>query len=167
MQVARTTAKWMLHLAIMVGAYFAAGRLGQLLAVPPNYATAVWPASGIALTGVLLWGYRLWPGVFFGALLVNGWTPVLDAGSIEAVASALLVPVSISAGATAQAVVGAFLIRRFVGFPNALVQDRAVLLFLTLGGPLACIVAATWGNMTLAIVGVIDGSHLLLNWWTW
>jgi len=40
-------------LAAMAAAYYVVGRLGLLLAIPPGYATAVWPASGIALAGVL------------------------------------------------------------------------------------------------------------------
>ena len=34
---------------LVAAAYFITGRLGLLLAIPPGYATAVWPASGIAL----------------------------------------------------------------------------------------------------------------------
>ena len=30
-------------------AYFAVGKLALLLAIPPCYATAVWPSAGIAL----------------------------------------------------------------------------------------------------------------------
>ena len=36
-------------LAVIAAAYYVVGRLGLLLAIPPGYATAVWPASGIAL----------------------------------------------------------------------------------------------------------------------
>ncbi len=40
----------------VAAAYFAAGKLGLLLAIPPGYATAVWPPSGIALAAALLAG---------------------------------------------------------------------------------------------------------------
>jgi CHASE1-domain containing sensor protein len=160
--------KWLASLVLIATGYFLAGRLGQLLAVPPSYATAIWPASGIALAGVLLLGYRVWPGIFLGALLVNGWTPLSDADGIRAAVGALLVPGSISAGATIQALLGAFLVQRFVGFPNPLTQDRSILAFLVLSGPLACLVGASWGVATLAAVGAIEGaSQLTLNWWTW
>ncbi len=162
------TTKWLTSLVLIATGYFLAGRMGQLLAVPPSYATAIWPASGIALAGVLLAGYRVWPGLFLGALLVNGWTPLSNADGIQAAAGSLLVPGSISAGATFQALIGAFLVRRFVGFPNPLIQDRLILAFLALGGPLACLVGASWGVASLAAVGAIEGaSQLALNWWTW
>ena len=71
MNVGRTG--WPLSVSILVLAfvYFIGGRLGLLLAIPPGYATAVWPASGVALAALLLYGYRLWPGVLLGSFFVN------------------------------------------------------------------------------------------------
>src|SRR5256712_112884 len=56
---------------LLAAAYFAAAKLALLAAIPPGYATAVWPPSGIALAAVLLLGNRVWPGVWLGAALVN------------------------------------------------------------------------------------------------
>ena len=61
----------MLQILGLAVAYFITGKLGNYLAVPPNYATAIWPPSGIALAGILLYGYRVWPGILLGAFLVN------------------------------------------------------------------------------------------------
>jgi PAS domain S-box-containing protein len=163
----RRIANWLMHCALLAGGYFLAGRLGQLLAMPPDYATTVWPASGIALAGMLLAGYRVWPGLFLGALLINGWTPLSNADSLAVMMSSSLVPVSISVGATAQAALGVFLIRRFVGYPSALIQDHHALGFLTLGGPIACLVGASVGVASLRFGNVIDGSQIAWNWWTW
>ena len=160
-------ARWLcLCLLIAVG-YFLTGRLGQLLAVPPSYATAIWPASGIGLAGILLGGYRLCPGVFLGALMVNAWTPLSTADTLQAAAASLIIPISISCGATAQAVLGAAAIRRFAGFPNPLIRDRSVLIFLAFGAPLACLISATWGVGTLVLAGIIGAPQIALNWWTW
>ena len=52
-------------------AYYAFGRLGLLLALPPGYATPVWPASGVALAAVLRNGMRVSGGVWLGSLCVN------------------------------------------------------------------------------------------------
>src|ERR1051326_4385920 len=55
----------------LAAAYFAAPKLSLVLAIPPGYATAVWPPSGMALAAVLLLGNRVWPGILIGASLVN------------------------------------------------------------------------------------------------
>ena len=65
--------------------YAIAGRLALLMAIPPGYAAAVWPAAGIALAGVLLFGYRVWPGVVLGSFLVNIWTGLDLSGGAAAV----------------------------------------------------------------------------------
>src|SRR5205809_7543083 len=55
--------------------YFCAGKFGLSLASVNASASAIWPPSGLALAATLLWGYRLWPGIFLGAFLVNFTTP--------------------------------------------------------------------------------------------
>src|SRR5438105_1320238 len=101
----------------LAAAYFVAGRLGLLLAIPPGYATAVWLPSGIAVAGLLLLGVRAWPGVLLGSFCVNAATsfPVGDAGTILRAAA---LPTAIGLGASMQAAVGAALVRRYVGFPT-------------------------------------------------
>ncbi len=58
----------MLILALL---YILTGKLGLLLAVPPGYATIIWPASGIALGMLMVHGARLWPGVLIGSFVLN------------------------------------------------------------------------------------------------
>jgi len=58
--------------------YFIAGKLGLMLASLHASASPVWPPAGIALAGLLLLGYRAWPGIFIGAFLVN----VTTAGNV-------------------------------------------------------------------------------------
>src|SRR5688500_10939203 len=118
----------------LAAAYFLAGKLALLLAIPPGYAAATWPAAGIALAGVLHWGYRVWPGIALGSFLANVWTSLDATGPFEA----LVLPASIGAGAALQAVLGAWLVRRFLGFPTALHDEKEIGKFLLLGGPGSC-----------------------------
>src|SRR5690242_7866068 len=57
--------------AALAVAYFAAAKLSLTFAIPPGYATAVWPPSGLALAALVLGGPALWPGVWMGATAVN------------------------------------------------------------------------------------------------
>ncbi|HSE86751.1 MAG TPA: CHASE domain-containing protein [Candidatus Binatia bacterium] len=154
-------------LAAMAAAYYVAGRLGLLLAIPPGYATAVWPASGIALAGTLLFGYRVWPGILLGSFLINLRTS-LDTTSTESILNTTALAASIGMGASLQAIVGAFLIRRFTQYPTAFVGARDIIKFLLLGGPVSCLVNATWGVTSLLLLGgVIHPVDYLFHWWTW
>src|SRR5437762_12023795 len=56
---------------VLAVAYFASGRFGLSLAFANPSASPVWPPTGLALAGVALMGYRVWPGIFAGAFLVN------------------------------------------------------------------------------------------------
>src|ERR671924_1154593 len=149
----------------IAAAYCVTGRLGLLLALPPGYATAVWPPSGIALGAILLGGYRGWPGILLGSWLLN------LAVSLESPHGALLKGVvlstSIGLGAALQAVVGAYLVRRVVGFPNPLSRERDIGAFLGLGGPVSCLTNATVGVTSLWIAGKIPWAAYFLHWWTW
>lgn len=55
--------KQLARVLVMAAVYYVAAKLALLLAIPPGYATAVWPAAGLALAGVLLFGYGAWPGI--------------------------------------------------------------------------------------------------------
>jgi PAS domain S-box-containing protein len=151
---------------IIATAYCVIGRLSLLLAIPPGYASAIWPPAGIALTGVLLCGFRVWPGIVLGSFLANIWTAI-DTTSVPALLASAGLTTSIGLGAALQALLGAYLVRRFVGFPSALDRDRDIAKFLVLGGPISCLVSATWGVTSLLLGGVIPRTNYLFNWWTW
>ena len=61
-------------------AYYSVGYLAMLLAIPPGYATAIWPSAGIALAAMLLAGYRYWPAVALASFSINAIEVPLDQG---------------------------------------------------------------------------------------
>jgi CHASE1-domain containing sensor protein len=72
-----------------------------------------------------------------------------------------------STAATAQAVLGAGLIKRYVGANNPLIDDSRILRFFALGGPLSCIISASIGITTLYLEGVISLENIVFSWLTW
>ena len=152
---------WILGVAL---ACFVTGKLGGLFALPPGYATVLSPPAGIALAGILIVGYRAWPGVFLGSFLV-----AVTAGpdSASPTGPSTLLALTIGGGAALQAVVGAFLVRRFAAFPNALASEKEVLSFLGLGGLAACLLNATVATTALYAGGWIPASNLLDTFGTW
>jgi two-component sensor histidine kinase/integral membrane sensor domain MASE1 len=160
-----TTGPWLRPSLALALAYFVTGTLGLLLAVPPGYATAVWPPSGIALATILLVGPRALPGVVVGSFAVNLSVGV-DLTDLDALIRAAPIAASIGCGAALEAAVGAALIRRRLGTSPALDTGRDVASFLVLGGPVGCLVNATWGTATLFLAGAIDGGAVAFGWWT-
>ena len=64
-------ARTSLLITCVSGAYYGSAHLGLLLAFQQTNASPVWPPSGIAFAAVLVFGYRVWPGVTIGAFLAN------------------------------------------------------------------------------------------------
>jgi diguanylate cyclase (GGDEF)-like protein len=139
----------------LAAAYFAAAKLALLVAIPPGYATAVWPPSGIALAALLLLGNRFWPGIWLGATLVNA-----------TVNSSLLAAVLIGTGNTLEALAGAALIRAFIGVHRSFQRGEDVVEFVAIAA-LSSAIAATVAVAPLTFVHALSSPDLLWNWWTW
>jgi integral membrane sensor domain MASE1 len=139
-------------IVLLAAAYFATGKLGLLLAVPPGYATAVWPPSGIALGGLLILGSRCWLGVWLGSFCVNASMGFDSSTSATAIKS-LSIAAFIAVGATVQAWAGAEFIRKKIGWPSALLSASEVGWFMAIGGPLTCLINSTCAVTTLWLAG--------------
>jgi hypothetical protein len=62
---------WAAAMLLTALAYVVAGVLALLLAIPPGYASPLYPAAGVALASTLVYGWRMLPGVALGAFAVN------------------------------------------------------------------------------------------------
>jgi integral membrane sensor domain MASE1 len=149
----------------LASAYFVTGKLGIYLAIPPGYATAIWPSSGIALVAILL-GYRVWPGILIGSFWVNIPT-ALDANSLLEILTSAGITLAIGGGANFQALVGAYLVRRYTSFPNLLCSEKEVFLFFVYGGLLSALVNSTIAVSLLVAIAQIPATKFLRNWVTW
>jgi len=151
--------RWMpilIGIPLLTAAYYAAGRLGLRLAVLNESATTVWPPTGIALAACLIFGRRLWPGVFLGALLVN----LATSGSWPA-------SVGIAVGNTLEAVLGCTLVRRYAGGLRAFERASDVFRFALGAAVVSTTVSATLGVLTLSLTGQSDWSQFRSIWATW
>ena len=57
----------------LVVAYAVTGKLALLLALPPGYASAIFPPAGIAVAAALIAGRRSLGWIFIGSFLLNTW----------------------------------------------------------------------------------------------
>ena len=159
-----TTPTLLAQLLITFVAYAATGFAALALAIPPSYASPLYPSAGIGLAFLLAWGNRMAVGVGLGAFAVNFW---LSYDRSAAGSAAWLLPAVIAAGATLQAWVGAALARRHVAWPLRLEAPADIARFLMLVGPLACLVSSSIAVSALWWSGTLSVDHLLLTWGTW
>jgi signal transduction histidine kinase len=136
-------------------AYWGAARLSLPLAIPPGYATAIWPAAGIALAGLLMLGARAWPGVWIGALAAN-----------LSVAASAPVSALIATGSALQAVAAASMVRQLIGVPYRFERAAQVLQFAA-AAALCSSIAPTFALVPLAAGHELSARQLLWNWATW
>jgi PAS domain S-box-containing protein len=136
--------------------YVGTAVLGLSLDAVSGIATVVWPPTGIALAILTLYGARLWPGIALGALLANIW-----AGAPAVAASGIAV------GNTLEALLGAFLLRRVVGFRPALDRLQDILGLVILAAGLSSLVSATIGVTSGWWGDVIPSASYGKAWWTW
>lgn len=142
------------------------GWLSLKLAVPPGYASPIWPPAGIALAALLLWGRSYWPAVWLGSFTLNLWLGSAQGAQIST--SALFSAMAIASGSASQALVAAWLSQRWThtAVPK-LDTPRNILLFFGLAGPLASLIAPTIGVISLMLTGVMPTSAALFSWWNW
>src|SRR5208282_4631121 len=105
---------------------------------------------------ILVFGYRVWPGILIGAFFVN----VSTAGSV---ATAIVV----AGGDTLEALAACYLVSRFAGGKEAFARAHDIFKFTLLAGMAATTVSATIGVVTLAAAGFADWAAFGPMWCTW
>ena len=155
--IARGTASNVAFTLLLGGLYYAAGRFGLSLAVVHPSSSPIWPPSGLALGALLAFGDSLWPGILLGAFLVN----LTTSGSVP-------VSIGIALGNTAEAILGAALVRRYAGGIHAFLRAREFVVFLIAVALVATPLCASIGTASLVLGGLSTGSgpwQIWFNWW--
>src|SRR5262245_48285302 len=137
-------------------AYVLSARLGLAFHPEAGFATLVWPPSGISLAAVLLFGYRVWPGIFLGA-----FTTSLLLGT----------PIGVGLGGgignLAEALAGAYLLRRLPNFCMTLERVTSVVALIVFAGISSTLISATVGVLSFYAGGLIPRSDVLDSWRAW
>jgi diguanylate cyclase (GGDEF)-like protein len=144
-------------LLVLTVVYFIAAKLGLRLAFVNASATAVWPTTGIALAALLLFGWELWPAVLVGAFAAN----LTTAGTVAT-------SLGIATGNTLEALVGAYLVRRYARGREACDRAGTTFRFVVLGGLVSTMVSASIGVTSLVLGGLApwaDAGPIWLTWW--
>src|SRR5215472_1097739 len=136
--------------------YFLLGKVSLRFAVVHPSATAVWLPTGATLAAFLLLGYRIWPGIFWGAFLVN----LTTAGSVAT-------SIGIALGNTLEGAIGAYLVNKYARGYKAFDRTQDVFKFAFLAGAISTVVSATFGVTSLCLGGLANWRSYGLIWLTW
>jgi signal transduction histidine kinase/CheY-like chemotaxis protein len=142
--------------AFLFAIYLVTAKVGLAINALNKFATILWPPSGIALAALVIFGIRLWPGIFLGALAVNYLTgaPLVVAGGI-------------ACGNTLEAVLGAFLCLRSTGFHYSLDRFRDVQRLFAGAAMFSTTVSASVGVSSLFLGGLLATDQLRETWLQW
>jgi diguanylate cyclase (GGDEF)-like protein/PAS domain S-box-containing protein len=143
------------RLAGLTAAYIAVAALALNVAFVHGTVSPVWPATGLAIAALTLWGLRLWPAVAVGAFAAN----LLAAGNPLPVAAGIAV------GNTLEAILGALVLHR-LGVKGELtrVRDAAGILVVAMLAPLP---SATGGVLSVTLGGFSSWEHFPWVWLVW
>jgi integral membrane sensor domain MASE1 len=147
---------YLIKAVLIFAVYFATARLGLSLDAVSGFATVVWPPTGIALAAIFILGYRFWPAIMLGAFLVNYST-----------GAPALVALGIGIGNTSEAILGSYILKRFVYFQTSIERLRDAIGLVALAAPISTAVSATIGTTSLLLGGVIVSSAYAETWSAW
>jgi signal transduction histidine kinase/CheY-like chemotaxis protein len=135
--------------------YVVGAKVGMLANFGHGDITAIWPPTGIALAAVLLFGFHVWPGIAVGAFAIAIGDLPLGAA------------IGIATGNTLEAVLASWLLRRVVGFRNAMSRLSDVVGLVLLAATTSTMVSATFGVASHYVAGTLPASQLAAAWTTW
>ena len=130
----RKLLRYLAEVTALAITYHLAARLGLQMAYVQQNTSPVWPPSGIALAALLLLGIRDWPGITLGIV----------AGSLLTGAP-LGLSLGLGAANTLEALIGTFVLKKWIGFDPAINRIRDVV---------GLVAASVCGTSVSAVIGV-------------
>jgi signal transduction histidine kinase/integral membrane sensor domain MASE1 len=147
-------------IGVVTGAYFLLGLLGSFFKIPNEPVGLLMPPTGLALSCVLLFGMRVLPAIAIGSFCVSAW--YFDFNSAY-----LPFYVVTSIGYCLMAGLGTYLIHKYIGFPNPLLEGKSIVLFMLLGGLFSSVLSASVGTAGLYYLAIINLSNAPVAWVSW
>ena len=152
----RSVLRFVVALILLAAIYIVAARAGLLLDAIAGFATLVWAPTGIAIAALLLFGFRLWPAIFFGAFVANFLT-----------GASVVAALGIACGNTLEAIAATAILGRAPGFRLGLDRLEDVGRFTVVAAVLCTAISATIGVATLELAGTITTSQVAITWRAW
>ena len=148
--------KDLIAIIVFAGIYFLAAEFGLEFAFVNASASGIWPATGISVAVLIIFGYRFWPGIFVGAFAAN----ILTLGNFGTT-------IGIAIGNTLEGLLAAYLVNRFAGGSNVFSKFRYSVNYIFFAGALSTALSATIGVTSLTPGGLSNLEDYAPVWFTW
>jgi integral membrane sensor domain MASE1 len=143
-------------IAVLTAVYFIVATVAQRPAAPNHLVTAIWLPAGIAVAACLLRGLRVWPAVFIAGLPIT--VVIIGFSAISVV---------LTLNSCLEAVVAAYLVKKYANGINAFFKTRDVLRFIFFAAILAPALCATMGSVVFCLGGYTEWSGFPSLWFVW
>lgn len=144
--------------------YYLSARTGLLLAYKNTNATPIWPPSGIALASILLFGYKVWPGILISAFTVN--LVVFISNNTTDMHTAIWVSSLISIGNTSEVLLGFYLLKKSAENITGLEKIKNVFQF-TFVVLIMSLTSSIIGTTTVCLADIASWTQYLTIWLIW
>ena len=144
-----------MRILALAAAYALTAAIGLRLGATLHDIPPLWPAAGVALAALCIGGIRLWPGVALGTLAI-----------IAPRGNGALLTAAITVATTAEAVIGAWLLRRLFAFRPDLRRARDASALVFAGGVAAPAIGAAIGAGAFAASGALH-APFINEWLAW
>ncbi len=132
--------------------YTSAAKFGQIFSVVGGSVTLVWLPAGIGLAALLIYGYRVWLGIFCGVILAN-----------LSFSLPILTILAMATGSSLGGVVGAYLLKKQHFHPE-LNRIKDALNLIIYGAGFSPILSSLIDVPSLWLSGVTPQGELALFW---
>jgi PAS domain S-box-containing protein len=144
--------------------YWLFGYAAGFFAIPPGFASPIWPAAGFALLVGLHLGYRVLPGILIASFILN---MNLSGNAWLEPTIAWLVPFAIACGAVIQTALAIWLAEKVITFNANIASSKIIILLALTLVPATSLVSASMGITTLWLAGIMPDEVLVINWLNW
>jgi len=159
-----TQKKVIVYSLLLVVAYIVTGKLGLMLALPPGYASAIFPPAGIAIAAVFVAGRAVLPAIFLGSFLLNILVGYSASHQVEM--TDVEVALLIAFASALQAYLGGWWLKHKINYPTTLDSPVDVVTFF-ISAPVICLISATISVTGLLSLGMIGESLFFTSWASW
>jgi len=135
-----------------------------MLALPPGYASAIFPPAGIAITAIFVAGTRVLPAIFLGSLILNIWVGFSSNHHIELFEFGVATLIAIASAL--QALIGGHWLKKNIGYPTRLDNPKDVVRFFV-SAPFICVISASVSVTGLYSFGLISQGSIASSLAAW